>query len=32
VEAAAQDAPFFSLFTSSQVRAEHQKQLDAAKS
>jgi len=31
VEAAAQDAPFFSLFTSGQVRAEHQKQLDAAR-
>jgi orotate phosphoribosyltransferase len=31
VEAAAQGAPFFSLFTSGQVRAEHQKQLDAAR-
>jgi orotate phosphoribosyltransferase len=32
VEAAAQGAPFFSLFTAKQVRAEHQKQLDAARS
>jgi orotate phosphoribosyltransferase len=31
VEAAAQGAPFFSLFTAKQVRAEHQKQLDAAR-
>jgi orotate phosphoribosyltransferase len=31
VEAAAQGAPFFSLFKARQVRAEHQKQLDAAR-
>ncbi len=32
VEAAAQGAPFLSLFTATQVRAEHVRQLDAAKS
>lgn len=31
VEAAAQGAPFLSLFTATQVRAEHVKQLEAAK-
>jgi hypothetical protein len=31
VEAAAQGAPFLSLFTASQVRAEHLQQIEAAK-
>jgi orotate phosphoribosyltransferase len=31
VEAAAQGAPFLSLFTASQVRAEHMKQIEAVR-